>query len=375
MTYLGRMKQLLLSLTLFFSVPVLAQKIPSTIISVNDVEVDTKMPVPFRIMQVLDVRFDRSNIGTVSFMKKATGTRIKTTQNVAVFPDSLHHYLPQVLEKLFDFQQSSNDTLVLLLKQFRISDRIHNGMNQRYEPALFLRISFSAFSRKNGQLLRLFSVDDLVSHELPTDRVPKEEVMQTYRSEALLAALQKLTRQRNWQPSTATGFDLATVQQGIEKRFQLPLFADSLKRIGVYKTFKEFKQNMPSFVNVKLDIKKDKLVSVTDADGKPLDLKGYWGVSTGEKYYIIFRNELCELFRNDKSFYFQSYIEPGDLTGQGRYGDYATQAGMLGGALIKNALNKDEERYFFLNMDEETVHLEEIFGKSSLQQMEKEILK
>jgi hypothetical protein len=368
------MKQLLISITLLFSISVLAQKIPSSTIDLDNVDVETKTPLPYRTIEILDVRFDRSNIGTVSFMKKANSNRIKTTQTVALFPDSLHRYLPNVLGKLFDFHNGNKDTLVLLLKQFRVSDRIHNGMNHQYEPALFLRISFSAFSKKNGQLLRLFSVDDFASHELPTDRVPKEEVMQSYRSEALLVALQKLFRQRNWQSTGTAGFDIATVQQGIEKRFRLPLFTDSLQRMGVYKTFKEFKQNRPSLVNVKLDIKKDKLVSVTNADGKPLDLKGYWGVSTGKKHYIIFRNELCELFRSDKSFYFQSYLEAGDLSGQGSYGDYATQAGVLGGAVIKNVLNKDEERYFFLNMDEETVHLEEIFGKSSLKQIEKEIL-
>ena len=369
------MKQLLISITLLVSVSVQAQKIPVTTLGLKETEAEAKIPVPFGSVQVLDVRFDKSKIGTVSHVKKANGSRMITKQATAVFPDSFHHYLPQVLEKLLVFHKSDDDTLVLLVKQFRVSDRIFNGMNWQYEPELLLRISFSAFGRKNGQLVRLFSVDDLVSQKLPTDRVPKEEVMQEYRGEALLAILQKLLKQKNWQSTGATAFDLAAVQQGIQKRFHLPLFTDSLQPTGVYRTFKEFKQNTPSVLNIKLRMNKNKLVGITDSTGKPLDLKNYWGVSTGTKRYIVFRNELCELFRSDKSFYFLSYTQASDLAGQASFGDYAPQAGLMGAALIKSALNKEHMRFFFLNMDDETVHLEEIFGKSSLKQMEKELLK
>ncbi|HEV7329877.1 MAG TPA: hypothetical protein VGN63_02460 [Flavisolibacter sp.] len=369
------MKQLLISVTFFISLTVQAQKIPATTLNLNDVEAETKIPVPFSAVQVMDVRFDRSNVGTISHVKKANGSKVKTIQAIATFPDSLQQYMPHLLEGLLDFRKESNDTLVLLVKQFRISDRIFNPMNGQYEPELLLRISFSAFTRKNGQLVRLFSVDDLISQELPTDRVPKEEVMQGYRGEALMAILQRLLKQKDWQSTGTAGFDLATVQQGIQKRFQLPLFTDSLQKIGVYKTFKEFKQNMPSLLSVKLGMNKDRLIAIADSTGKPVELKNYWGVSTGTKRYIIFRDELCELLPSDKSFYFQSYTQLSDLYGQGSFGDYAPQAGLLGGALIKSALNKEHKHFFFLNMDEETVHLEEIFGKSSLKQMQKELLK
>ncbi|MDQ3279070.1 MAG: hypothetical protein M3Q06_12140 [Bacteroidota bacterium] len=369
------MKQLLISVALVLSFFVQAQKIQVTTLALNNLEAETRIPVPFCAVQVMDVRFDKSNVGTISFIKKANGSRVKTGQNLAAFPDSLQQFMPRFLEGLLHFQKESNDTLVLLVKQFRISDRIFNRMNGQYEPELLLRISISAFGKRNGQLLRLFSVDDLMTQELPTDRVPKEDVMQEYRGEALMTMLYRLLKQKNWQGAATAGFDLATVQLGIQKRFQLPLFTDSLQRIGVYKTFREFKQNNPSLLNLKLGMNKDRLVAITDSTGKPVDLQNYWGASTGTKQYIIFRNELCELFPSDKSFYFQSYTQLSDLAGQASFGDYAPQAGLLGGALIKSAMNKEHERFFFLNMDEENVYLEEIFGKSSLKQMEKELLK
>lgn len=374
MTYLGWMKQLLIPVALLLSVFGQAQKIPITSLEVINAEPDIKLTVPFRTVQVMDVRFDQSNIGSINHVKKANSSRIKTTQAIAVFPDSLHRYLPQVLQKLLTFQNDNEDTLVLLVKQFRISDRIFNSINLQFEPEFLLRISFSAFSKKNGLLTRLFSVDDLIAQELPKDRIPKEEVMQVYREEALMAILHKLLMQRNWQNRGAS-FDWAVVQQGVQKRFQLPLLTDSLQRVGVYKNFKEFKQNTPSLSNVRFGMNKERLVSLTDPSGKPVDLRNCWGVSTGTKRYIIFRNELCELIPSDKSFYFQSYTQISDLAGLAEFGDYAPQTGLLGAALIKSAQNKTHERFFYLNMDDETVHLEEIFGKSSLRNMERDLLK
>jgi hypothetical protein len=368
------MKLLLVSAVLLLCVSVQAQKMPFTVLEAANAEPDTTLPVPFRTVEVMDVRFDQSNIGTINHVKKANSTRVKSKQSIAVFPDSFHRYLPQVLQKQLVFQKEVEDTLVLFVKQFRVSDRIYNGMNLELEPEFFLRLSFSAFSKKSGRLTRLFSVDDLFAWEIPTDRIPKEDVMKAYREEALVDILHKVLVQRNWQNRGAS-FDLAVVQQGIQKRFQLPVLTNSLPRVGVYATFKEFKQNTPSLLDMRLEMKGEKLVSITEASGKPVELKNYWGVSTGKKRYIIFRNELHELFPSGNSFYFKSYTQISDLAGRGRFGDYAPQTGPLNAALIRSAEEKDHERFFYLNMDDEMIHLEEIFGKSLLKQMEKDLLK
>jgi hypothetical protein len=116
-------------------------------------------------------------------------------------------------------------------------------------------------------------------------------------------------------------------------------------------------------------------MGVTDADGKPVDLSAMWGLCNGKKQYIFFRNEMNELHRSDKGFYFHSYIYRSELAGRPSFGDYAPQTGLLGAALLKGAENKTFHHWFFLNMDEETLYLEDIFGKSSLKQLQKELLR
>ncbi len=376
MSYLGGMKQLLciLFFCLLLFVFTQAQKIRTTTLDLTNVEADSKTSIPFCAVQVMDVRFDRSNVGSINQVTKAKASRVKYVQTTASFPDSLHRYLPQLVQKLVAFEKSSNDTLVLLVKQFRISDRIFNSINLQFEPELLLRLSLSAFCRRGDQFTKLFSVDELISKRLPSERIPKEEVMSEYRKETLLAMLQKVLKNKNWQ-NNGTAFNLPVVQQGIQKRFRLPLFTDSTLHLGVYRNFQEFKQNAPSLINVRLGMKKEEVVSITDSAGKPLDFKNYWGVCSGKKQYIFFRNELCKLIPSDKSFYFLSYTQRSDLAGLPGFGDYAPQTGLLGAALIKAADDKMFRRFFYLNMDDETVYLEEIFGKSTLKQMEKDLLK
>ena len=368
------MKQLLHLFFLFVSVHVQSQQLRTTILDMSDVAVEQSVTVPFTAVQVLDVRFDRSNVGCISEIKKANATRVKHVQAKASFPDSLHRYLPLLLQRMAQFSNENKDTLVLLVKQFRISDRIYNSINRQLEPEILLRVSLSAYARKENQLRRIFSVDDLLLEKIPDDRILKPELMDALRKEALMTMLQKLLTGKNWQ-STGAPFSLAAVQEGIQKRFQLPLFTDSSLRPGVYKTFQEFKQNRPSGLHVQFNMNKDKLVNITNSEGKPVDLKNFWGACNGQKQYIIFRNELHELHGSDKGFYFFSFVYRSELAGRPSFGDYAPQTGLLGAAILKGSENKALDHWFFLNMDEETLYLEDVFGKSSLKQMEKELLK
>jgi hypothetical protein len=126
---------------------------------------------------------------------------------------------------------------------------------------------------------------------------------------------------------------------------------------------------------VQFQIDKGRLKGIVDSEGKPVELKNFWGACTGSKRYIVFRNELHELHRSDKSFSFFSFIYRSELAGRPGFGDYAPQTGLLNAAFIKSAENKPLDHWFFLNMDDEVLYLEDVFGKSSLQQLEKELLK
>lgn len=369
------MKQLLGPLlSLLFVVPAQAQLPDTTRIDMTGVEARQKVSIPFSAVQVLDVRFDRTNIGCVGYIRKANSSVIKSRQTVAVFPDSLKTYLPQILLELFQFQKDTSDTLVLMVKQFHLSERFYNPINLEMEPEFLLRLSFSAFAKRNQTLAKLFSVDDLLSKKIPDDRALKDERVSELRKDLLMQIFEETFQNKHWQGSN-TAFDASAVQQGIQQRFQLPLLTDHALKTGLYTSFREFKKNSPAVTNVQITEKNGEITSIQDAAGKEIAIAKYWGVCTGGKQYLVFRGDLYRLIRSDNSFYFSSYITDSDLSGLPSFGDYAPQTGLLPATIKKLRDSKRTKHVFYLNMDDENIHLEELFGKSPLKQMQKELLK
>jgi hypothetical protein len=105
---------------------------------------------------------------------------------------------------------------------------------------------------------------------------------------------------------------------------------------------------------------------VVDAEGKPVDLKNIWGVSDGEKRYIVFRNKLHELIPCDRSFRILSYRTKADLRGVTNYSEWATNGAVVAGAITKLSDSTKLSEYFDLNMDNGKLFLEEMFGTSTL---------
>ncbi|RYZ57299.1 MAG: hypothetical protein EOO14_11145 [Chitinophagaceae bacterium] len=372
--YLSAMKLTAACFCLLFPTLVWTQKIIPLTLDLSFAEAQSKTTLPFAAIRVVDARFDRINIGCVNKVRRANSSSIKYAPVVAVFPDSLCRYLPEVFQRFVTLDATANDTLVLLIKQFRVSEQFFNPINLQFEPTLLLRLSLSAFQAKEGQLSKLFSVDDLLSQKLPRNQIPKNDVVTDDRNDALLQLLQRIVEKRSWQ-SNAPDYTMSAVQQGLQQRFSLPLFTDAVLRPGVYKNFHEFKQNSPSVTNISISMRKDRVVSLKDAEGNSLTPSDYWGLCDGNKFFIVFRNEFYELLPSDRSFYFPSYIRNSDLYGMPGFGDYAPQMGVLAAALQKSVDNQKFTRYFFLNMDEENIYLEDVFGKSSLKKLQNELLK
>lgn len=304
-----------------------------------------KIALPFAAVKILDVRFDKSNIGCAGRSVSLSNRRY--TKIPVVFPDSLHRHLPLLLNKFLVWDAASSDTLVLLVKQFRLSDYFVNGINRRYEPATLLKLSASFYRLRNNELFKLFSFDELRSKKWAADTRPDREFVEESRAASLLDMLHALFENRNWQPS-GSGFALAGVEQGIRQRFALPLFNDTVLRAGVYKSFREFKANRPSVTAVNLVLRKQKLVAVNDSAGKELDLKDYWGACDGKKRYVFFRGDVSELEPSDKSFKFLSYVQDGELAGTPGFGESATQKGIIPALITKAMDNNTTREYFYL---------------------------
>ena len=97
------MKQLHCTLCLFCALRLHAQNIEKTTLNFTTTAITQTTLIPFHAVQAIDARFDRSNIGFLNKVTKATSSRIKYVQTLASFPDSLHNYLLQLLQKLITF--------------------------------------------------------------------------------------------------------------------------------------------------------------------------------------------------------------------------------------------------------------------------------
>lgn len=126
--YLGGMKLLLLLISTFSLACAYTQKndVPA-VVNLDGYTIEQKIKVPFRAIKVVDARFDQSNIGCVN--KSASQTSFKHQKTTAVFPQPLEQYLPGLFSNLLTFEPEGQDTLLMLVKQFRITDHLFNGVN------------------------------------------------------------------------------------------------------------------------------------------------------------------------------------------------------------------------------------------------------
>jgi hypothetical protein len=341
-------------------------------IGIGDRKLDEKIHIPFAAIKIIDARYDQSNVGCVIIQASSIATSQYTEQ--AVFPDSLRNYLPLAFNNIVDLEKNNTDTLVLLVKQFRLTDQIYNDINQTQDPESILNISTSFYSLNNGRYYRLFSIDNILSQHWKNIKLRKRD-LDELRSEALFELLCSLFTNHNWQKSSTSYFTYANISDGLYKRFNLPVLRDTASPYGLYKTYNDFKNNHPDSVQLKLLYNKNKLVEVRDMKNKMVDLNQYWGLSDGRKRYIVFRGKPYELLRNDRSFRFKSYRRTNDLYKSPSFGDNVTTYGLVPSAIIAADNNIKTMEYFYLNMDTGEVYLEELFGKSGLKSMQKELLK
>jgi hypothetical protein len=356
-----------LCLLTFFSC--IAQSDKKFVVLLNEKTDEEKITIPFSAIKIIDARFDRTNVGCVALDIYFLAT--SQYKELAVFPDSLHIYLPKVLSNLLVLEPGG-DTLAILVKEFRITDKMYNEISWSIEPSSLLNISASFYALKDKNYYKIFSMDDILiqSWQYISNRVSRKTIP-PLRSEALTALIRKLFERRSWQYKQVS-FQASEVNEGIQKRFSLPVFSDTAMK-GLYRSFNEFKNNRPSVTNIKSHDISRGIIKVEDLQNHPVELNDYWGFCDGKKKYIVFRNRLFELQRIDNSYRFVSYRFLQDVHKSPDFGSTGPQVGLIPAALGSG--NTKATEYFYLNMDKGEIYLEEVFGKSSLKSMYKEILK
>ena len=377
------MKSLLL-LLFFFALrhDGLSQKNNYYTLDVRSFEASEKISLPFSAIKVLDARFDKSNIGCISTIHISKQYEYLNTDKLSKlpvqFPDSLQQYLPRLANKIITLDENSKDTLVFLIKQFRLVDPLFNTVRYELDPKVLLKFSASFFNLRNAQLRKISEVNKLFQAMLPTDEIYRDEVRAKNRLNAFMEIWQGIFFNKQWQ-AAGDEIPLAVVEDAIKKRYRLPLFTDTVLKVGLYRSFTEFKNNRPFFTNILIKMRSGQLADVIDSLGQPIDKKIIWGVCDGQKQYIIFKNEFCELLRIDNSFRFLSYFWFSDFSSETK-SISAPQSNRLPTTPFRLPFRKSFQtdktlQFFYLNMDEEEIYLEEIFGSSGLKTMQKDVLK
>ena len=347
-----------------------AQSEARFLLDLDQVNMTEKTPIPFSAIKVIDARFDKSNVGCI--VREPTFKAISKFKELAILPDSLSAYLPKVLNSLLDIQEDAKDTLVIIVKEFRITDHLFNDISWNYEPTTLLRFSLSFYSLQQENFQRLFSLNDVYSQRWKeSHKNASKKMILGFRSEAISLMLARLFENRSWIVS-GNAYSRQEVEDGLFKRYALPILTDSISHPGVYRNFSEFRDNRPSFTTARLVQEKGK-TELRDEKGQKISLDNYWGYCDGKTSYIFFRNNLCELQSIDKSFRFVSHRFMQDLHKQPDFGSLYTSIGLIPAALVSG--NPKSMEYFYLNMEQGDVYLEEIFGRSGLKTLHKEILK
>jgi hypothetical protein len=326
--------------------------------------IDQKIKLPFSGVEVIDARFDTTYIG--AFAKGFTFRQQTVYKQEADFPGSFKNYFPHVLGRIIEFDQNSPDKLVLLVKRFRLADHIDRN---KTDPELILNISISFFARKDNYYFKLNTLDKIFS--VPMVGAHKKKELDSFRTKAFGNLLEIVFKERSWK-KTNTVFTTTDIKSGIDKRFDLPIFTDSVIRVGCYRNFNEFIMNRPSITNVK-PVYKEILTSFKTEDGKLIPVDSCWGGSDGRNVFIVFRKTYCMLFLRDHSFVLRSYRSTADIKPPPDYGTAALQYGLIDG-MLKAGIDWEPE-VFYLNMENGSVFLEEVLGVYTKLENQKDILR
>lgn len=327
------------------------------VLKIHEGFVPDPIRLPYNRIVVADARFDRSVVGYVH--NKIVLGNITSKKRKAVFPDSLHHYLPQLIESFSVLDSSSPATLFVLVKKFRVAENFITTAQNTVNDYFTLNLSASFYSLQGNMLTRLFAIENVFSHfvDNAADVKISLQYIKNQRSLLLSTMLHKAMASRIWSPQqNAPAFPLTDAEAAISKRFGLPVYGKPIGT-GIYKTFVDFKTGTPADT-VYIKRKKDgKIDVVFDKNGVEVLPKQVWGIADGSKHFISFRDEFVELVPNDRGFRLLSYRTQAELSGRAEMGD-GRYTGFFGPFVGGNKI----EEWFDLDMDTGQIFLEEVFG-------------
>lgn len=271
---------------------------------INKSELNRRLP--FRSIKVFDVRYDTSLIGTYAqftnlFVPSITNSKLTLEGGVK---RSFENRLNDRFKNYFDGDDSE---LICFITQFRILSRDSlneaEGLGQNVGQ---LKVKIEAFLKTQDDYTAAFKVDTIFTEYLKV--LSKREVTTEIRENLIVPTVEHLfdvVIKTEWEKvlkrklfSQGLVFD-----NYFNKRFGIPILVRPPVK-GIYRTFKEFKNNTPSIQDFSVKKEKFKTVSLIDRNGDYINTTKTFGFSDGSRCWIQNGNFSYPLLRSGNSFLF-----------------------------------------------------------------------
>ncbi len=256
-----------------------------------------------RAINVIDARADTFALG---YLKKGILRTFKKIQFSTPGLTAIQYFSKGVLAA--DPVNLSSEIL-LVVKELWLSeedtdydskDKIQD-VDEKLYPESHIKVKLDFYLKKDDAFYPLYRFDSSLTKTLPLKDYASEHIQ-----DALHAGIAKI-QQYNLAniPATKTALTLSDILHYNDGRFGLSILKDTVKKMGVYASYEDFKANSPSIEEY--EIKRGKLgdeLYTKSQDGRWLVTRSAWGYCDGSTCYIKSGENYFELIRVENSYYF-----------------------------------------------------------------------
>jgi|GEM_PF-5987300 len=263
------------------------------------------IPVIFKSITVEDVRYDTTQVGIYSIFTSGFTPAVKNYK--INLPDGLRHSVDHYLNSFFTPTPSAGDMeLVCFIKtlSFAYRDTVveKESTNGKYGQ---LNFEVEVFLRSGSNYYAAIKIDTVFYSTINTKKRQIIDDMKYFLLMPALSLLQHRIADTKWENITGRkSFTERVVwDHYLTERFNLPVLTQACKK-GIYRSFAEFKNNMPSIQNFKVEKGKLNTIILTDSKGDNIPTLKSFGFCDGEKYWLLWGNYSFPLFRVGNGFEF-----------------------------------------------------------------------
>jgi hypothetical protein len=247
--------------------------------------------IPFKDVNIWDVRADTTSIG---FLK-----RNNVVFSQVDFTKGLANEINVFSKKTFLFNSEDTNTLIVIIKNFRVSDfatvaDVDNNNLVKWNSGIFFNAELFSFNGKGYHAL--YKIDTVFTSE-------KKFLVENIPPDIFHILFYKVENKKITELHTGkTAFSFQQMQDHVNNFYNFPILTDKTLQRGVYKTFNEFKNNQPSVESfqTKSGNLSDELY-ITE-NNQTFVLQDYWGYCDGRNLYIHSADNNFQLYRIGNTF-------------------------------------------------------------------------